>query len=241
MADLGEVPAKPKPRAPRGIDKADILSSAFELMATEGENGFSVRKLGAKIGIDPMTVLHHFSSRDALLRHIADRSLATIEIGPPTDDWKSDLKKVARAYRGLAHRYPKMFHLHFRFHSTGPADHATSEVVFRAMLNAGLPDRDAAGLALSFYTYLIGFGLAETEGLMQPLGPDEEQELRALDPIACAATQRLIPTFKTLDSGAAFDNTIEAFITGIEARVAMAEPQTAQSTKPSAAVRQIRP
>jgi AcrR family transcriptional regulator len=228
MTELGGSPVKPKVRAPRGIDKADILKIAFNMMAEEGESGFSVRKLGAKAGIDPMTVLHHFQSRENLLRHIADRALSTIAIPPPSDNWKTDLRGVAHAYRDLAHRYPKMFHLHFRFHATGPADHMTSEVVFRAMLNAGLSDNDAAGLALSFYTFLIGFGLAETEGLMMPLNEDEEKELRELDPVACEATHRLIPTFKTLDSKAAFEATIDAFIVGVERRVEMFTPGNCQ-------------
>jgi AcrR family transcriptional regulator len=228
MADAAEPNAKPKVRAPRGINKAEILEAAFELMAAEGENGFSVRKLGGKVGIDPMTVLHHFQSRENLLRQVADRALSTISIPAPSSDWKSDLRAVAHAYRDLAHRYPKMFHLHFRFHATGPADHMTSEVVFRAMLTAGLSDRDAAGLALSFYTYLIGFGLAETEGLMMPLNEDEEKELQSLDPVACEATHRLIPTFKTLDSKAAFDATIDAFVFGVERRVELFIPSNCQ-------------
>ena len=210
--------AKTRPRAPKGLDKTALLDAAFDMLAAKGETGFSVRKLGAQVGVDPMTVLHHFGSKFDLLRLIADRALSTVNLPPPSDDWQNDLRVVARAYRGLAHRYPRIFHLHFRFHATGPADHVTSEVVYRAMRRAGLTDAEAAGVGLAFYAFVLGCGLAETEGLLQAISKDEEAELRALDPGDCPATLALIPAFKTLDSSAAYAVAIDAFIAGIAVR-----------------------
>ena len=42
------------------------------MLSRDGEASFSVRKLGADIGVDPMTILHHFGSKDELLRRIAN-------------------------------------------------------------------------------------------------------------------------------------------------------------------------
>lgn len=209
---------QPRPRGRRGLDRAEILDAALEMLAAEGEPGFSVRKLGARIGVDPMTVLHHFQSREKLMREIADRALATVELPLPSGDWRADLRRVGEAYRALARRYPRLFHLHFRYHATGPLDHASSEVVYRAMRGTGLSDAEAAGLGLSFYAFVLGFALAETEGLLLPLNASEEQELEALDPLAYPATRALIPAFKRLDSEAAFDAAVTAFIEGVAQR-----------------------
>jgi AcrR family transcriptional regulator len=192
-----------------------ILDAAFDMLSRHGEAGFSVRKLGARIGVDPMTILHHFGSKDALLRRIADRALATVELPVPSDDWRADLRHVAAAYRDLAHRHPRVFHLHFRYHATGPADHASSEVVYRALRSTGLSDVEAAGLGLAFYAFVLGYALAEAEGLLRPISGEDEAELHALDPMACPATLALIPAFKALDPGAAFDASIDAFIDGV--------------------------
>lgn len=188
------------------------------MLSRQGEVGFSVRKLGVSIGVDPMTVLHHFGSKEELLRRIADRALATVELPLPSDDWPADLRNVAVAYRNLAHRHPRVFHLHFRFHATGPADHASSEVVYRALRNAGLSDAEAAGLGLAFYAFILGYALAEAEGLLRPISAQDEAELRSLDPLACPATLALIPAFKALDRDAAFDASVEAFIDGVSCR-----------------------
>jgi AcrR family transcriptional regulator len=188
------------------------------MLSRDGELGFSVRKLAQRIGVDPMTVLHHFGSKDELLRRIADRALATVELPLPSNDWQADLRKVAEAYRNLAHRHPRLFHLHFRYHATGPADHASSEVVYRALQIAGLTDAEVAGLGLAFYAFILGYSLAEAEGLLRPISPDDEAELRTLDPLACPATLALIPAFKGLDCHATFDMSVNAFIDGVARR-----------------------
>lgn len=210
--------AKKRPRGRRGIDRGVMLDAAFELFSKEGEAGFSIRKLGASLGVDPMTVLHHFHSKEELLRQIADKALASVDLPLPSGDWKKDLMAVAQAYRDLARRHPKIFHLHFRFNATGPIDHASSEVVYRAMRAIGISDGVAAGLGLSFYAFVLGFALAETEGLLLPLTPAEEAELSALDPLGYPATRAFIPAFKKLDAQAAFTEAFNAFIDGIAAR-----------------------
>jgi AcrR family transcriptional regulator len=206
---------KPKSRSPRGLDAETLLKAAFEQYATGGADGFSVRRLAAALGIDPMTVLHHFGTKEALLRRIADHALATLELPAPTGKPPADLRAVADAYRAFAHRYPKLFQLHFRYHATGPADHATSETVYRALLDMGHPAKSAAGLGLAFYAFVLGFALAEAEGLLKPPSAEEEDELSRLDDTAYPATRRLMPAFKTLDPDAAFEAAIGAFVTGL--------------------------
>lgn len=210
--------SKPRSRTPRGLDRSDILEAAFGLLNEAGEEGFSVRKVGAAMGIDPMTVLHHFRSKEELLRQIADRALASIELLQPSGHWQTDLKNVAVAYRQLAHRHPRLFHLHFRFHATGMADHLSSEIVYRALLESGLPPERAAGLGLSFYAFVLGFALAEIEGLLKPLEGAQEDEMAALGIEAFPATVQLLPAFRTLDCDQAFDDAMGAFISGIPAQ-----------------------
>jgi AcrR family transcriptional regulator len=220
-----------RPRGRRGLDRNAILDAAFDMLSRDGEVGFSVRKLGSRIGVDPMTVLHHFGSKDELLRRIADQALATVELPLPSADWRVDLHNVAAAYRDLAHRHPRLFHLHFRFHATGPADYASSEVVYRALRSAGLTDAEAAGLGLAFYAFVLGYALAEAEGLLRPISDEDEAELRALDPLACPATLALIPAFKALDRDAAFDASVDAFIDGVSCRCKARAPRQRSRTR----------
>ncbi|HET6390894.1 TetR/AcrR family transcriptional regulator [Hyphomicrobium sp.] len=221
---------EPKSRARRGVERSEILDAAFHLFAETGEQGFSIRKLAAIVGVDPMTVLHHFGSKEVLVRAIADHALRGIEIPEATGNWQTDLKAVANAYRMLAHRHPRIFHLHFRYNATGPADHISSEVVYCALRQAGLADIQVAGLGLAFYAFVLGFALAETEGLLRPIGPGEEAELQALDPEAYQTTRALIPALKTLDPDATFEESMNVFIAGV---AGLAGRQSARSPSKS--------
>jgi AcrR family transcriptional regulator len=225
-----------KSRARRGLGKQEILEAAFDLFAGEGESGFSIRKLAAVIGVDPMTVLHHFRSKGELLRAIADHAVRGVELPVATSSWQNDLKAVADAYRALAHRYPRVFHLHFRYNATGPFDHVSSEIVYCAMRRAGLSDADAAGLGLAFYAFVLGFALAEAEGLLRPIGESDEAELSALDAEAYQSTHALVPAMKALDPDRAFRASMEAFVAGV-AELAKTSARTPVKSKPGAPAR----
>ena len=143
------------------------------MLSREGEGGFSVRKLGVAIGVDPMTVLH----REELLRQVADRALNSVELPLPTGDWKGDMRAVADAYREACRPAPPApLHLHFRFHATGARRPQVDEVVYRALRLAGLPDEEAAGLGLAFYAFILGHALAEAEGLLRPISGEDEAD-----------------------------------------------------------------
>jgi hypothetical protein len=86
------------------------------------------------------------------------------------------------------------------------------------MRRTGLPDAAGAGLGLAFYAFVLGFALAEIEGLLLPLNELEEAEMLALDPLGYPATRAFIPAFKKLDADAAFDAAISAFIEGVAIR-----------------------
>jgi Tetracyclin repressor-like, C-terminal domain len=108
-------------------------------------------------------------------------------------------------------------------------------VVYRALRSAGLVDAEAAGLGLAFYAFILGYALAEAEGLLRPISDDDEEELRALDPLDCPATLALIPAFKALDRDAAFDASVDAFIDGVSCRCktgAMPKRARARAARP---------
>ena len=83
------------------------------------------------------------------------------------------------------------------------------------MRRAGLPDDRAAGLGLAFYAFVLGFALAEAEGLLRPINDADEAELDALDAEAYKATRALIPALKALDPDLAFSASMDAFIAGV--------------------------
>lgn len=211
-------PAAAASRARKNVDPAAVREAAFRLLAEAGEGGFGVRPLAARLGLDPMTVLHHGGSRERLLREAADRLLA--EMPDPVRDggWRARLRAVADGFRGLAGRFPKAFPTIIRFHATGPADYRHGEVVYGAMVEAGLAPQDAAELGLGFYALVIGFALSEVEGMLRPASAEEVDELAALPEAEHPATRALVPAFAALSVNRMFAATLDAFLDGVAQR-----------------------
>lgn len=211
-------PAGAASRAKKGIDPAAVREAAFRLLADTGEPGFGVRPLAARLGLDPMTVLHHGRSRERLLREAADRLLAELPEPVREGDWRARLHAVAAAFRDLARAYPKAFPAIIRFHATGPADYRHGEVVYAAMLEAGLAPQDAAELGLAFYALVIGFALSEVEGMLRPTSAEEAAELAALPEAEHPATRALTPAFAAISNDRMFAGAIDAFLDGVQQR-----------------------
>lgn len=58
---------------PRGSRREEIISNAAEMFAEHGYNGSSVRAIADRVGISHPGMLHHFSTKDALLDAVIDR------------------------------------------------------------------------------------------------------------------------------------------------------------------------
>lgn len=216
--------APARARQKRGLDRQTIEEAAFAMIAEAGEAEFSLRKLAGRVGVDPMTILYHVKSKEELLRSVADRALATVPLPAPAADWRDDLRRVAQAYLDLARRYPRVFPLYFRFYATGAADYRLGEVVYAALVRAGLADDEVARLGIAFYTFVLGFALSVISGLLGEASDEEVAELEALAADGFPITRRLIPAFVTFDSDRAFAEAIDAVLEGIARQVAGQPP-----------------
>ncbi|MFO0452134.1 MAG: TetR/AcrR family transcriptional regulator C-terminal domain-containing protein [Pseudomonadota bacterium] len=229
------MPARRTSRAPKGVDRQAVALAALELVAAEGEAGFSLRRLGDALDLDPMTLLHHFGSREGLLRAAADRFLAELPLATPAGEWRADLRGFAQAFRALARRRPRAVELLWNFGATGKADYRHSERVYGSMLGAGLPDARAAELGVAFYVLVIGLCVAESRGLVQPSSAAEREELGALSPAAHAAQRRLASEFAALSPESTFMHAVEAYLAGIAALVPPRRRRAAGARAPQAA------
>ena len=201
---------------PRGLSPQEIVAAAVELMEEQGEDGFSIRKLGSRVGCDPMAVLYHFRSKVGLERAMADALNAKLKPVDPDGHWRTRLTDLAQQYRDLALRYPQTFPLLLRFWVTGPADYRHAEMIYQALADAGLDDRQMVDVCFGFYAGILGLAAAEVGGLLKPATSENIAEVEELSPTAFPMTTRLIPAFEQQDPGRVYGQMIEIILDGIE-------------------------
>src|SRR5947199_230479 len=55
-----------------------LLDAAEALIRERGAYGWSLREASARVGVSPSAAYHHFDSRDALVRALADRVITRV-------------------------------------------------------------------------------------------------------------------------------------------------------------------
>ncbi len=108
-----------------------LLEAAHRLLAEQGSEALTVRRIATEAGMSTMNVYSRFGGKDGvvdeLYRSGFERLFAAINSVPVTDDFDGDLLKMAHAYRQFALDNPTYYHVMFRsaIHDFTPSDEAT--------------------------------------------------------------------------------------------------------------------
>lgn len=189
-------------------------------MEEKGDSGFTVRKLAARMGCDPMSILYHFKSKEGVLKAMADRMEAQIRPSPVDRPWRGRMRHLADQYRGLALRYPNSFWLMQRFLHTGASDFLLMEMVHGALAEAGIPEREIPALCLGWYGCITGLAVGEAAGLIRPAEDQDMAEIADLPDDDYPLLKKAMPLYSDLAPSAVFSLTVEVFLDGIRDRAA---------------------
>jgi AcrR family transcriptional regulator len=97
-------PSPAQERPPLTRDR--ILAAAIELADAEGIDGLSMRRLGAALGVEAMSLYHHVANKDALLDGITDVVLGEADLPAPGGDWRGNVRTIARSTHAVLMRHP---------------------------------------------------------------------------------------------------------------------------------------
>ena len=147
----GRTPART--RTPSADMVEALLTSAADILETEGPDALSVRRIAADAKVAPMGVYNHFDSKngiiDALFKQGFERLGEALTTIADIQDPYEALREGGRRYRALALAHPMAYQLMFLRSVPGyePTDGA-HEVAFRAFdsLVAAVQRAMAAGV-----------------------------------------------------------------------------------------------
>jgi AcrR family transcriptional regulator len=176
-------------RTPSAGMEGALLTSASEILESEGPDGLSVRRIAAAAGVAPMGVYNHFESKFGIVEalyiqgfgRLAEAMAAMAEIDDPAEA----LLEGARAYRALALAQPMAYQVMFLRAVPGfePSDPAltsctrgfdllvaTVQRAIRAgVIAPGAPTETAQMIWASIHGWvsleLLGFGFVEDRDL----------------------------------------------------------------------------
>jgi TetR/AcrR family transcriptional regulator, tetracycline repressor protein len=139
-----------------------VLEAGLRIVDEQGLERLTMRRLGAELGVDPMTVYHHVPDKAALFDGLIERVFAEIEMPAATGDWQHDLRTIVEEARTtlLAHPHTVIL-LGTRPPISEPA-FALVEAITATLLAGGFTEEQAADGFDCAGRMLIGHTLAET-------------------------------------------------------------------------------
>lgn len=85
------------------LSRERIAAAALALIDANGLSGLSMRKLGAELGVEAMSLYHYIENKNDLLDAVADHLYAEIDLPTSVDpsDWERAIRLGLRAFRDV--------------------------------------------------------------------------------------------------------------------------------------------
>ncbi|ACY15119.1 TetR/AcrR family transcriptional regulator [Haliangium ochraceum] len=210
----------PRPSADRRLLNLDLIcDTALRLIDRHGLDALSMRKLAAELEVNPKSLYHYVSDKQALLDQVYARMLGKLAMPPlALGSWQQRLRRLASDFRALAQEHPAMVPYLVSERALGERDLELVDGIQGLLAEAGLPPdaRERAGQVS--VTFLTGFLLSEGNGFFERSVLDERhglsaEQLERLPHLAALARERS----GTTPPGAHFELALELLIAGLEA------------------------
>jgi AcrR family transcriptional regulator len=181
-------------RAQPNLTSERIREEALKLIEAEGLDAFSTRKLGRALGVEAMAIYWYYPSKDALLDAVVERLVGTLDApSAQPRDFVDALRRLAHAYRGLAHAYPNAFPLLATRRFATEGTHRFLDDIFGLAEHHGLDARTTARYYRLVASFCNGVALDELAGIKELETRHDAKETRSRLPRLARVFDYLAP------------------------------------------------
>jgi AcrR family transcriptional regulator len=158
-----------RPEPQRAYTREDICNAALELVDEEGLAALSMRRLGARLGIEAMSLYHHVRDKADLLDALHAAVLGKLEPeGFGSDEWRPLLGGLARALRTALLRHPNVLPLFTHNAVRAPEALGVLARVSAAMAAVGFSEGDIDVAIHVVGMFTVGHVIFETSNSDKP-------------------------------------------------------------------------
>jgi AcrR family transcriptional regulator len=202
----------------RPLSRRRILEAAVRFVDGEGLEALSMRKLGAELGVEAMSLYNHVPNKEALLDGMVELLLGELEIPPEDEGWERRIREAYRAFRRLAHEHPNVFPLLV----VRPSDTMDGvwlvEEFLGTLRGAGFDSETALYAFRTLSSYASGYAMAEIRGFaMEPAGT--RLGAHSLPPNDFPNIHALHARLERVDHDAEFEFGLDLILAGLKGKL----------------------
>jgi len=161
-----------------------ILDAAVQLLDRHGMAGLSMRRLGAALGVEAMSLYHHIPSKDALLDAIHERILTSLEPPPTARSWQAFARHQAHALHRALLAHPNAIPLFATRPAATPAAVEQLDRYLAVMRGAGFKPIEALSIVQLVAQLVVGhamWSISVEVDVVVDAPPHDRQVARALE------------------------------------------------------------
>jgi AcrR family transcriptional regulator len=183
-----------------------ILDAAIQLLDRDGIEALSMRRLGAALGVEAMSLYNHVPSKAALLDGIHERIMLMLELPAHARSWQAFVRHQAHALHRALLAHPHAIQLFATRPAATPAEFERLHRYLEVLLRAGFTGTQALSIVQLVAQLVVGHAMWTTS-----------VEVVAIEVIAPPAITRALEKW---DPDRELELGIDAMIAGFEQLVA---------------------
>jgi AcrR family transcriptional regulator len=146
------------------LSRAEVCQEALALVDEEGLAALSMRRLGARLGVEAMSLYNHVRDKADLLDALHAAVLGELAPARADGDWRALLTAQAGALRDALAAHPKLVPVIATRPVRAPESQATIARAHAALCAAGFSPRDAERAIHAVGVFTLGHALSESGG-----------------------------------------------------------------------------
>jgi AcrR family transcriptional regulator len=148
------------PRPPLTTER--VLRAAVDLADRQGLGALTMRRLGADLGVEAMSLYKHVANKDAILDGVVELIVGQIEIPSEETPWKQAMRQRAASARTVLAGHAWAIGLLESRASMGPGTMRYLDAVLGSLRSAGFSLGDAVHALWLLDSYVYGHVIQET-------------------------------------------------------------------------------
>ncbi len=202
------------------LTRGRIIEAAMAFADENGLEALSMRKLGARLGVEAMSLYNHVDNKDDIYDGMIDCVFASIPLPDEDADWKDAIRSVGMAAMDAFTLHPWTVSLLMARGTSGPAALRFTDRIIGIFTNAGFSDEDAHHAWQMLASHTMGYAF------QQIANPDPARHVlsHTVNPAEGEETEypnlaRLAPILECCVYMTEFAFGLEIIIDGLEARL----------------------
>ena len=147
-------------RKPR-VSRDQVLDAALKLADEGGLAAVTMASVGARLGVEAMSLYRHVGNKDEMLDGLVDRVFAEIEVPADARDWREALRRRAVSANAALRRHPWAIGLMESRAQPGPATLGHHDAMVGLLFRGGFDGPRATRVYNLLDSYIYGFALQE--------------------------------------------------------------------------------